>query len=213
MRVSFACFLILLLAVACAPTGPEPRLRHVPPLSASGTVFVTSNGWHSGIVLSREILMPDRIPEAADFPAARYLEFGWGDAEYYPAKTPSIADTLRAGLLPTPAVMHVAALDAQPSASSSVEVVALLLDAEQLGRLIAYIGGSFDREGESRVAPSGPGLYRNSHFYPARGRFHLANTCNTWTARALVVAGLTIDETEAALAEDLMAQVRLHAIP
>jgi hypothetical protein len=56
------------------------------------------------------------------------------------------------------------------------------------------------------VAPLGSGLYGDSRFYPARETFHLFNTCNVWTARALRSAGLPV--RDAITTEGLMAQVR-----
>ncbi len=211
-RTAWAWVLLILVAAACSagPAAP-PRPETAPVASAGGahTVFVTSNGWHSGIVIARTGLAPGRIPEAADFAGARYLEFGWGDAEYYPAKQTTIGMTLRAVLVPTPAVVHVAGLSVTPARRyPEAEVVELSLDGAGLSRLVDFIDAGFDRGGRARAESTGPGLYPDSRFYPALGRFHLFNTCNTWTARALAAAGLAVDATGTARAEGLMRQVR-----
>lgn len=206
---AIALFMSFLLIAGCSVAPSKPPHPPKTPAVTESTAFVMSNGWHSSIVLPRAVLPPNSILESKDFPQALYLEFGWGDAEYYPAATPTIGMTLRAGFLPTRAVVHIAALRREPSGVyPAAEVIALALDAEALQHLIAYIDESFDRAGAARAKASGPGLYPDSRFYPARGRFHLANTCNTWTARALVAAGLSVDETEAVRAEGLMSQVR-----
>ena len=68
------------------------RRRRPPPppnqtyLGKKTVIFVTSDGWHSGIIVAKSDLPPDRLPETADFPEACFLEFGWGDAVSYPAK-------------------------------------------------------------------------------------------------------------------------------
>ncbi len=67
---------------------------------------------------------------------------------------------------------------------------------------------SFERSGEARAATSGPGLYASSRFYPARGSFHLFNTCNTWTARALAAAGFAVEASGTTRAEGVMSQIR-----
>ena len=202
--------LVLAWLGACAadPALP-PRSPPSPFADAALTIFVTSNGWHSSIVLARADLPPGRLPEAADFPRARFLEFGWGDAEYYPAKQTTIAMTLRAALIPTPAVVHVAGLAVAPARRyPKAEVVPLSIDAAGLGRLVDFIDATFDRGGRTRAASTGPGLYPTSRFYPATGRFHLFNTCNTWTARALAAAGFGVAEAGTSSAENLMSQVR-----
>ncbi len=203
-----ACIVPLLVWLAACAAQPAPSTP--PDIDVQRhTVFVTANGWHSGIVITRADLPAGRIPEAADFPGARLVEFGWGDAEFYPAKETTIGMTLRAALVPTPAVVHVAGLAAAPvHRGAKAEVVRLGLDEAGLRRLVDFIDSSFDRGGRARVAASGPGLYAASRFYPATGRFHLLNTCNTWTARALRTAGFAGIDAGTTRAEGLMRQVR-----
>ncbi len=199
---------VLLLPVAC---GAEPTAPPADPSPLTGvhTIFVTSNGWHSSIVIARSDLPGGLILEAADFPDASFLEFGWGDAEYYPAKDPGIGMALAAALAPTPSVVHMAGYARAPARRyPKSEVLALVLDDASLGRLATFIDATFDRGGQARAASRGPGLYPDSLFYPALGEFHLFNTCNTWSARALVAAGLGIEATGTRSAEGLMEQLR-----
>lgn len=198
--------LICFLLAACGGGPDAPTVTEAGLAAEPATVFVASNGWHSSIVLPRAAIPAGRIPEVADFPGASFLEFGWGDAEYFPDPEPGIGETLRAGLLPTPAVMHVVPLHVEPVvAYPQAEIVAFDLDGRQVGRLVAFIGAGFDRSGDRQPEP---GLFPSSRFYPAKGRFHLSNTCNSWTARALAFAGLAVDATSAARATDLMVQLR-----
>jgi uncharacterized protein (TIGR02117 family) len=173
------------------------------------TIFVTSNGWHSSIVIPRQRLPPGVIPEAADFPDSPYLSLGWGDAEYYPARQPTSDMTLRAALGPTPAVVHLAGLRSHPSdVFPKDEVVALRISADGFRNLIDYLDGTFARDGAKRARSIAPGLHAFSQFYRANGGFHLFNTCNTWTARGLQAAGWPIQVVGIIAAEELMEQVR-----
>jgi uncharacterized protein (TIGR02117 family) len=172
------------------------------------TVIVSSNGWHTDITIARSDIPDDLIPERADFPAATFLQFGWGDADYYTEPKPGMFTTLGAAF-PGPAVMHVAGLSRRPSETfAGVEEVAVTLDRETFERLIAYLHDSFARGGEARVASTAPGVYSFSRFYPATGEFHLFNTCNTWTARGLAAAGLNISVSGVKEAGDVMGQLR-----
>ncbi len=192
--------------VACAPP-PQPL-----PLDegeAVHTIYVSSNGWHTNIVLSRDALPPGAIPEAADFPQAAFLEFGWGDREYYPSPRPTMGMALAAALTPTPAVMHLAGLPRPPrELSREAEVLAMGLSAAALERLIERIDASFDRPAGGRGETVARGLYRDSWFYPAHGRFHLFNTCNNWTARMLSAAGVGLSPSGVQTAEQLMRRLR-----
>ena len=178
-------------------------------------IFVTSNGWHTGIVIARADLPKGAIPETADFGDAAYFEFGWGDREYYPAPRKSLGLTLGAAF-PGEAVVHLVGLPRHPREMfPGNETITLRLDEGAFRRLVAYLHESFERRGAVRVRASARGLYDFSAFYPATGVFHLFNTCNTWTARGLAGAGLPIRAAGVQRAEGLMSQVRalVPAVP
>ena len=193
---------LLLMFFTCVATSSPLR-------QGKQQIFVTSNGWHTGIVLKRNYLSFENMPEITDFPQAEFVEFGWGDAKFYPAKEATVGITLAAALMPTVAVMHVVGLPAEPSRYfTRAEVVLLCLSKQDLNGLIAFIASSFDRKSRPRADPIASGLYKSSYFYPANGKFHLLNTCNSWTARALRAGGFKIKLFENIRAESLMQQVR-----
>ena len=193
---------LLLMFFTCVATSSPLR-------QGKQQIFVTSNGWHTGIVLKRTYLSLENMPEIADLPQAEFVEFGWGDAKFYPAKEATVGITLAAALIPTVAVMHVVGLPAEPSRYfTRAEVVPLSLGKQDLDRLIAFIADSFDRKSKPRADPIASGLYKSSYFYPANGKFHLLNTCNSWTARALRAGGFKIKMVGTIQAESLMQQVR-----
>lgn len=174
---------------------------------AEKTIYVTSNGWHTGIVIARADLPPGSVPEAADFPRATHFEFGWGNRDYYTTPRKTLGLTLGAAL-PSAAVVHLAAYGGPPRAYPGYEVVRLRVSGEGLRRLAAYLHAGFARAGAPRVRAIGHGLLPASGFYPGSGTFHLFNTCNTWTASGLAAAGLPVRAGGVQQAEELMSQVR-----
>jgi uncharacterized protein (TIGR02117 family) len=191
---------------ACGTAAVPPTPEDDGP--ADRVVYVLSNGWHTGLVVARADVPPGRIPEAADVADARYLEFGWGDREYYPAPRPTVGMALAAALTPSPAVLHLAGRDAPPRASAAgIEVLAVPLTATGLARLVVRIDEAFERPPGGRADAVAAGLYPGSRFYPARGEFHLFNTCNTWIADTLAAAGLRLPPG-VITADDLMQRLR-----
>ena len=184
-----------------APDDDGPRTR---------LIQVASNGWHTAIVVpAPAFAATDLLPEAEDFPRARFLEFGWGDRVYYPAKEKTIGMTLAAALVPTPAVMHMAGLAAAPRDGGSIrEVVTVGLTQAGLLNLIEALAAEFERPEGGRAASVARGLYPGSRFYNARGSFHLFNTCNTWTARMLRAAGIVLSPSGIVTADELMTRLR-----
>ena len=175
---------------------------------AAHRIWVASNGWHSGIVLARADVPESVIPEIADFPHARFFEFGWGDAEFYPAREAGAWLALRAAF-PGPAVMHVAGLPDHPARLwPQVTILPFAVDTQGLRRLLVFLRHSFDRAGAGRAEVTARGIYPFSLFYPATGRFHLFNNCNTWTAQALTAMGLGASLGGVNTAEDLISRIR-----
>ena len=178
--------------------GPHARLIHV-----------TSNGWHTAIIVPTAVLVSTgAIPEAQDFPGVAFLEFGWGDRVYYPAKKKTLGMTLSAVMVPTPAVMHVAGHLAPPGDDYGYELISVELGRAGSRRLAAALAGEFERPAGGRAAPISRGLYPHSYFYRAHGDFHLFNTCNTWTARMLRAGGVAISPSGIVTANKLMARLR-----
>lgn len=172
-------------------------------------IFVASNGWHSAIFVARAAIPGNAIPVASDFPKAVYLGFGWGDADFFPARDPGILTWLSAAFQPTPAVLHVTGLSSHPrDAFPKDDVIGLTVSAEGFRNLLAFLNATFSRDAAGRVAVHAPGLHPFSKFYPATGEFHMFNNCNSWTARGLAAAGLPMESGGIVLADDLMTAVR-----
>jgi uncharacterized protein (TIGR02117 family) len=184
-----------------APLDQAPRTR---------SVQVVGDGWHTAIVVERSAVVESGLlPEAGDFPEAAFLEFGWGDRAYYPARDKTLAMTFAAAFVATPAVMHVAGLPRAPDqAADGREIVPVELTEGGFRRLLQGLADGFVRPRDGRAAAVAPGLYRDSRFYEAHGEFHLLNTCNTWTARILRTGGLALSPSGVVTADDLMARLR-----
>jgi hypothetical protein len=89
----------------------------------------------------------------------------------------------------------------------------LAVDAAALNRLLDFLRNSFDRAGAGRAAVTARGIYPFSLFYPATGRFHVFNNCNTWTAQALTAMWLGASLGGVNTADDLISRIRPFAAP
>jgi uncharacterized protein (TIGR02117 family) len=194
------------LGAACAPAEISPP-RALADGELTHTIYVLRSNLHTGIVVARDALPPERVPEAADFPDAAYLEFGWGDRDYYPDPDPSVGMGMSALLTPTDAVMKIGGRGPPPFAGID-DLLSLPVTATELERIVEAIDASFDRLDGDRAEPVPGGRQGWRNFYPAHGRFHLFNTCNNWLARALAEAGLELSTSGAMTGAALMRRVR-----
>lgn len=208
-RMVAACWLAALVTAGCAASGATvaPSADDAAP----ATIYIVGHGLHAGLVIGRADLAAGLMPEAADFPDARYLEIGWGDREYYMAPDPSLWVGLKAVLVPTPSALHVVGFDTPVDAYFPAStIVELRLSAAAMDRLARRIDASFERGAGSRAAPLGPGQYGDSRFYPSHEKFHLLMTCNAWLAHVLRAAGIDVSPRPAMTAGALIEQLRRH---
>ncbi len=202
--------LYLGLASACANSIAEPPFRSH---SNAKSVFVVNYGWHSAIVIRRAEIPQSILPEIQDFIVIDYLEFGWGDWDYYQAADPGVGLALKAAFWSSRSVLHVAGLRGKVTDHfRGSEIFEITLSDESLKRLIEFVSNTFLRSNATKQIESRPGLQPSSRFYPATGKFHLLRTCNTWVAEALAFAGVPINPAYAFSAGNLSSQLRRAGI-
>ena len=208
IRASCLFLFVFLPACAVSTQGQHPVGAGIP----GKVIYVVSHGWHTAIVLKREEI-PDTIvwPELRDFAASQYIEIGWGDWEFYQAPEATWAMTLKAAFWPTRSVLHVAGFS-EPVRKffPANEVIEVVLTDEGFKELCRFIARTHMRVERDQGIKIGPGLYGNSGFYPAEGKFHVFRNCNSWVAQALRVAGLPVSRFTMT-AGSVMAQVRAFA--
>jgi hypothetical protein len=106
-------------------------------------------------------------------------------------------------------VLRVIAVDELLTAAfPGAEIVPLRLSRAGFDRLLRFIDDTFVRTGAAAATPIGPGAWPRSYFYPAHGSYHLFQTSNAWTARALREAGVPITPLFALTSGGVLRQVR-----
>ena len=157
--------------------------------------FVGSRGWHSSITVERAAIphgaWPAGVAERA-FAGSRYVEVGWGDADFYMARRPTVLTALDAALLPGASVLLLVGLD--PPLERALPWGSLQrvpCTREEFAALCRAVGATFQLDDNGTAEPVGKGLYgRESRFYAARGRYSSVQTCNHWTTRMMRAGGL-----------------------
>lgn len=189
---SLTALIFSLLLSACL--GPVPELYPENPDQRPVPIYLTGHGWHVGIVVeTNHPQLNEILSDIPGLPRTRYLEFGWGDAGYYPHPDPGWPQMLRAGLLPTESVLHIAGFDLEPTAQfPGSRVVRLQLSEAGLRALIEFLDSYVRRDAQGHVEVLGTGLYADSLFVAANRRYFFPFTSNWWTARGLRSAGLPI---------------------
>ncbi len=181
-----------------------PRLE----LEPTSDVYVVSNGWHAGLILNRSDVEADAWPELSDIPATEYVEVGWGNEGFYMAK--HITPTLILGaLVPSDSVLHVAGFSGDiESIFRGADLVRVEISKPGLAEMCRFIHATYLHDAGNQPVRLGPGLYGQSEFYRAHGKYYFPNTCNVWTANALRSAGCPITPAYASTAQNLVFQAK-----
>ena len=200
----------LALAVGLATHSPAiaAEVSGAPSLSASGrVVYLVSHGWHAGLVLGRDELAEAGQPEHEPLGTFRYLEFGWGDGDYYPARRGTVPLALRAAFCSRWSLIQVVGFDggvAQTFPHS--KILEISLSPRSYAALARYVYGTFVLDDEGRPIVVAPAQYGSGSFYLARGRYRLRDNSNNWVARGLALAGCPIDVEASVTAGGLLHQ-------
>jgi uncharacterized protein (TIGR02117 family) len=198
-----------------------------PPREGARTVdvYVVSNGYHAGLALPRAALAefasgrgyPALIAVSQRFAPHEWIEFGWGDREFYRA-VPAVGDVtlrlaLRALFFPgNTTVLHVVGFAGDPArAFTSAELVRVPLSMTGFDRMLAKLDATFVPPEKGALPDLGRGLYGPSLFYPATGTFNVLRVCNHWIGELLGAAGLPAAPVLATVPQGLLLDLRWRA--
>jgi len=190
-----------ILTLAGGLIGTNPGWR---PPERGITIYVETNGFHTGLVLPAQAAGIDwhRLFPPTDLADPRYhvpgatdhVAIGWGERAFY-LETPQWSD-LKLGTLARAArgsdrtLIHVYHLR-RPAPGRYVRPLVISPAAYRRlsADLAAWLAPPDPRSGR-RQAIAGYGV--NDLFYPATGRYSLLYTCNTWTGDRLRAIGVRI---------------------
>lgn len=172
-------------------------------------IHVISNGWHAGLLLPAQAL-DARLPGLRErFPTAGHYEIGWGDLGFYQAREITLGLAFEALFASRGSLLHVVGWTGpvEPYLRQA-DTTSLCVSQAQYTRMVDLIAQAFVLDEAGQPARKGPGLYGDSEFYGAHGRYSLLNTCNRWTATVLEAGGLGIHPRISLTARSVLSAAR-----
>lgn len=200
--------------IAGCTTLPKPIVSDSQTLQQekTNTIFITSHGWHTGIVINGNDLFK-KLPFLRDrFPKAQYFEVGWGDKRFYQADEVTTTLAIQAIIWPTSAVLHIVSFQEHPSVYfTGSNVFELKITQENYSNVLSFIESSFSKTTDGQIISLQSGIYGTSQFYKAIGSYFMFNTCNTWVAKSLSSSGFDINERTTLTADGITSYLELLA--
>jgi uncharacterized protein (TIGR02117 family) len=187
--------------------------------------YVVSNGYHAGLALPRAALAefasgggyPALIAVSQRFAAYDWIEFGWGDREFYQS-VPTPADaTLGLALRALFArgrdtVLHVVGISGDPVLIfPPASLMKVPLSRNGFDKMLQKLEATFVPPQNGALPDLGRGLYGPSVFYPATGRFGMFHVCNHWVEELVGAGGLPTTPVLATLPAGLLLNLRWRA--
>ena len=201
---------VLLILFGCTVTPPArspPEVR----CAATRTFQVVNHGWHTGIVVASRDLV-QRLPALGrDFGGGDFVELGWGDEAFYRAPRAGVGQALGAAFRSGGSVLHVVRVPGERHGSGG-DSISLTVGEDGYRRLLDHLAASFALTPQGDLQMLGPGLYGDSRFYRAHGRYSLYHNCNTWVAEAVALSGVALRSTSVLTAAGVMSRLR-EALP
>jgi uncharacterized protein (TIGR02117 family) len=198
------CISLLLRSVDHAAAGWDCSAKQ----SECKTVFVVHGGWHAAIVLSTADISQLEVPEIADFPQSRFIEFSWGDKDYFPDPHAGPFTAMKAAFWSSGSVLHLVGFTEEVARFyPGAEIIQLQFASQAYDELLDYLSQTFARGQPALRASPSAGLYPYSRFYPATPRFSLWKNCNTWVAEALAAGRFPIAPSFVITAGQLSEQI------
>jgi len=201
----FQFILFTFLILGCV--GPVEHLFPPKPEDPIRSVYIVTQSAHTGLAIKKDDIPEDLILEKRDFARFQYLEFGWGDRDFYMSAEEPLSLGSKAAFWPTASVLHVVGFNASVEKNfRHSEIIRIDLSLNGFIQLCKYIDDSFERVDKKPAVNLGYGLYGISYFYPSKSTFHLFNMCNKWTAKALRAAGCPITPFYSFTASNVLGQ-------
>jgi uncharacterized protein (TIGR02117 family) len=185
-------------------TSPALQVQEDISQSDFQSVYLIKQFWHTALVFTLDQIDTAIIPEAKYFSEYNFIDFGWGDEEFY--QYPGFDSGLAFGALfyATPSTLRVEGLwySKEDLFAFSEIVVKILVTDSQLKKLNEFISKAVYRDGNGNSVILSEQAGGKIRFFKSLQSYHLFRTCNTWVADALHYAGFEI-ETNIILAEQL----------
>lgn len=196
---------LVLTLFGCATASDPPRGKG----GDWRSFYVVNHGLHTGLVIARSDLLQVLPALAEAFSDGDFVEFGWGDEDFYRAPQATLSLALRALFGSTATVLHAVKIDGDPRRRfAASEVIEVRVTEDGYQRLLAFVAGTFTHSATGTLVVLGPGLYGESRFYQAEGSYSLFYTCNTWVAEALAASSCPMSPTVVITARNVMSQLR-----
>lgn len=158
-------------------------------------IYLVKVNWHTGLMIPVNDFTKKILPVLSYFDGFKYVDIGWGDAEFYQSPGFNICLAVNAILVPTPTVIRI---DGYKFPIERVIewrefAIQFVLTKERFLRMADFINQSFKYDDYKEVIISLRDKEKPIIFFKSVHYYFFMRTCNTWAAEAIQSTGVEID--------------------
>jgi uncharacterized protein (TIGR02117 family) len=163
---------------------------------SSKTIYLIKQRWHTAVVFYKSEVDSIILPEIKYFKESEMIDIGWGDEVFYQHPDFDWDLAYQALFYATPSTLRIEGIfiSKQEYFNNSEIVAELTISDEQLKILLKYISNTIWRDDNKKAKILSTQYLDRAYFLKAKGDYHLFNTCNTWLAEGLTLAGVKIED-------------------
>lgn len=172
-------------------------------------IFIITNNFHTGIVIPINELSKNEINILRQIEDINYVDFGWGDEDFYQNPEFVWYDALKAILIPTSSVVRVELIREPISLYINRFPFSYELNIEKSDfiEICKFINETFYFDSNNSAEIKSQRLNGDIRYYSSLRKYHLYYTCNTWVANALIKGGVFIPRNTIVTADDLKTEL------
>ncbi len=159
------------------------------------SIYLVKANWHTGLMIPVNDFTKKILPVLSYFDGFKYVDIGWGDAEFYQAPAFDICLALYAVLLPTPSVIRIDGYKFPIEKVIEWREFAVRFDltTDMFLKMADFINQSFKYDDDKKLIISSRDKEKPIIFFKSVHYYYFMRTCNTWAAGAIQSAGVNVD--------------------
>jgi uncharacterized protein (TIGR02117 family) len=188
---------LVFLLSGCLTLSPEVEKLVVekPAEKPTHIIYFAYHHWHTSVVVEVASFAQQNLALVEHFHLAnqKFVRVGWGDGDYFTGKSKTISTAAKALIASRySAIQMLTYSELELRSIPSDRIVPLAVDEKGLRQLMQYLDDSVVKnvQGDALGLPST--MTDTGIFLQAKGHYGVFNNCNTWSGRALRVAGLPV---------------------
>lgn len=203
-------WLLLSICVGLTACSSVPNVKQIPQKDLSLEIYFVYEKWHTSILIPAASVEQHSRHFADIAKQKRYIRFGWGDGDFFTGKSKTMFTGAKALVASNYSAIQVLDYWQDPFNEIPIESrVMLMISEKHMKKLIQYIDRSVLLD--DRKKPIALMAYNDDTGYFFRGQEHYSvlSNCNTWSSRALQVAGLPIRNRLKLTAQSIFEQAKI----